>query len=219
MWLYLVVDEIAEQFLSLVDGFNEGIDNLEDLVETGTAVAVRERISVLRHAILSVRGVLEPTRDAARAVLDNRVELDHDELFPREIEIHFADTYDKLLRASDGLDLSRDLLAGVRDYHQAQIANNQNEVMKRLTVSGGAARPHIHRWPVRHEHQGRAGIPLPVRVRLCLDADRCHDHRSTRLFPTQKVVLRNCAGGGLLECSSHSRVEPREGNLATWRRP
>jgi magnesium transporter len=103
MWLYLVVDEIAEQFLSLVDGFNEGIDNLEDLVETGTAVAVRERISVLRHAILSVRGVLEPTRDAARAVLDNRVELDHDELFPREIEIHFADTYDKLLRASDGL--------------------------------------------------------------------------------------------------------------------
>ena len=35
---------------------------------------------------------------------------------------------------SDGLDLSRDLLAGARDYHQAKIANDQNEVMKRLTV-------------------------------------------------------------------------------------
>jgi magnesium transporter len=55
-------------------------------------------------------------------------------LFPREIEIHFADAYDKLLRAADGLDLSRELLAGVRDYHQAQVANVQNEVMKRLTV-------------------------------------------------------------------------------------
>jgi magnesium transporter len=39
-----------------------------------------------------------------------------------------------LLRATDGLDLERDLLAGVRDFHQAQVANDQNEVMKRLTV-------------------------------------------------------------------------------------
>jgi magnesium transporter len=39
-----------------------------------------------------------------------------------------------LLRATDGLDLARDLLAGVRDFHQAQVANDQNEVMKRLTV-------------------------------------------------------------------------------------
>ena len=38
------------------------------------------------------------------------------------------------MRASDGLELSRDLVAGVRDYHQAKVANDQNEVMKRLTV-------------------------------------------------------------------------------------
>jgi magnesium transporter len=38
------------------------------------------------------------------------------------------------LRALDGLELSRDLLASVRDYQQAKIANDQNEVMKRLTV-------------------------------------------------------------------------------------
>ena len=82
-----------------------------------------------------MRRALTPSRDAARAVLDDRVELDGDvTLFPREIELHFADAYDKLLRATDGLDLSRDLLAGVRDFHQAQIANDQNEVMKRLTV-------------------------------------------------------------------------------------
>jgi magnesium transporter len=55
-------------------------------------------------------------------------------LFPRDVELHFADAYDKLLRATDGLDLSRDLLAGVRDYLQAEIAVNQNEIMKRFTV-------------------------------------------------------------------------------------
>jgi Mg2+ and Co2+ transporter CorA len=76
-----------------------------------------------------------PAFPAARAVLDDRVELDGDvSLFPRDIELHFADAYDKLLRGTDGLALARDLLAGVRDFHQAEIANNQNEVMKRLTA-------------------------------------------------------------------------------------
>src|SRR6185437_11310381 len=133
--LHVVVDEIAERFLTMVDGFDDSIDELEDHVTDWPAPLLRERISSIRHDILHVRRVLAPTRDAARAVLDDRVELDGDvSLFPRDIELHFADAYDKLLRATDGLDLSRDLLAGVRDFHQAEIANDQNEVMKRLTV-------------------------------------------------------------------------------------
>ena len=56
------------------------------------------------------------------------------EVLPRDVELDFADVYDKLLRALDGLDFSRDLLASARDYQQAKIANDQNEVTKRLTV-------------------------------------------------------------------------------------
>jgi magnesium transporter len=135
MSLYLLVDEIAERFLTVVDRFDNDINVLEDNIDAWEPPQVREQISSIRHEILEVRRVLTPTRDAARAVLDNRVEIDGDiTLFPRDVELHFADAYDKLLRATDGLDLSRDLLAGVRDFHQAQIANDQNEVMKRLTV-------------------------------------------------------------------------------------
>ncbi len=133
--LHVVVDEIAERFLTMVDGFDDSIDELEDHVRDWPSTQIRNRISSIRHDILHVRRVLAPTRDAARAVLDDRVEIDGEvSLFPRDIELHFADAYDKLLRATDGLDLSRDLLAGVRDYHQAEVANDQNEVMKRLTV-------------------------------------------------------------------------------------
>jgi magnesium transporter len=133
--LHAVVDEIAERFLTMIDGFDESIDELEDHVKDWPSTEIRERISSIRHDILHVRRVLAPTRDAARAVLDDRVEIDGEvSLFPRDIELHFADAYDKLLRATDGLDLSRDLLAGVRDFHQAEIANDQNEVTKRLTV-------------------------------------------------------------------------------------
>lgn len=133
--LYYLFDEIAEQFLTVVDRFDSEIDELEDNVGEWPSERVRGEISHIRHEILEVRRALAPSRDAARAVLDDRVELDGDvTLFPRDIELHFADAYDKLLRATDGLDLARDLLSGVRDFHQAQVAQDQNEVMKRLTV-------------------------------------------------------------------------------------
>jgi Mg2+ and Co2+ transporter CorA len=68
-------------------------------------------------------------------VVDRRVDgARHGEVLPREIELDFADVYDKLLRAVDGLDFSRDLLTSARDYQQAKIANDQNEVTKRLAV-------------------------------------------------------------------------------------
>ena len=74
-------------------------------------------------------------RDAVRRVIDDVVEVDEGpEVFPHDVEVAFNAAYDKLLRALDGLDLARDLLAGVRDYSQSKIANDQNEVMKRLTV-------------------------------------------------------------------------------------
>ena len=46
----------------------------------------------------------------------------------------FSDVYDKLLRANESLDLSRDLIAGARDFHQSKVAQDQNEVVKRLTA-------------------------------------------------------------------------------------
>ena len=81
-----------------------------------------------------IRRTLTPTRDAVRRIVDDRVELDEGELFPRPVEIAFGDAYDKLLRATEALESSRDALGGVRDYLQGKIANDQNEVMKRLTV-------------------------------------------------------------------------------------
>jgi magnesium transporter len=70
-----------------------------------------------------------------RRVVDNVIEVeDGPPVFPHNVEIAFNSAYDKLLRAIDGLELSRDLIASVRDYLLAKIANDQNEVMKKLTV-------------------------------------------------------------------------------------
>jgi magnesium transporter len=134
MFLYRLVDEVAERFLDLIDELNSEIDELEDHVEEWRPAKVRERISSLRHDLLHIRRTMTPTRDAVHRIVDDRVELDSYELFPREVELYFADAYDKFLRATEGLETSRDLVAGVRDYFQSKVAIDQNEVMKRLTM-------------------------------------------------------------------------------------
>lgn len=135
MMAYRLIDEIAERYLSLIDDLDEEIDELEDTVETQPADKTRSRISALRHDLLHIRRTLTPMRDSVRRVIDNTVEVEKGkEVFPHDVEVAFNAAYDKFLRASDGLDLARDLLAGVRDYSQAKIANDQNEVMKRLAV-------------------------------------------------------------------------------------
>ncbi|HET7136754.1 MAG TPA: magnesium transporter CorA family protein [Gaiellaceae bacterium] len=134
MFVYHLVDEVAEGFLDVVDALDDEIDGLEDLVESEQPQAVGRRIRGIRHDLLGIRRTLAPTRDAVRKIVDDRIELDEGELFPRDAEIAFGNAFDKLLRASEGLDAARDSLAGIRDYLQGKISNDQNEVMKRLTV-------------------------------------------------------------------------------------
>jgi magnesium transporter len=69
-----------------------------------------------------------------RRITDKRLDLADEQLFPEDVERLFADTYETLFRAGEELDIARDLLASSRDYHQSLIAENQNEIVKKLTV-------------------------------------------------------------------------------------
>jgi magnesium transporter len=133
-YAYHLVDQIAERYLDLVDTLDDEIDEVEDLVGREPAQVVGRRIREIRNDLRGIRRALTPTRDAVHKIVDNRIELDDGELFPRDVEIAFGDAYDKLLRATEALESSRDSVSGVRDYLQGTIANDQNEVMKRLTV-------------------------------------------------------------------------------------
>ena len=139
MVVYHLVDEIAERYLELLDDLDDEIDELEDHVDDWPNERTRTRLSELRHDLLHLRRTLAPTRDAVRRVVDGRVDLEGRalftrEVFPREIERQFAAVHDKLLRATEALELARDLLAAVRDYHQTKITSEQGDVTKKLTV-------------------------------------------------------------------------------------
>jgi magnesium transporter len=136
---YLVVDEVAERYLDLLDNVDDRIDALEEQLEGFSPDVARRRISEVRRDLLRIRRTLGPTRDAVREIVDGRVDVDRRrffgrEVFPREVELQFASVYDKFLRASEAIEYARELLAAVRDYQQARVAIDQNDVTKRLTA-------------------------------------------------------------------------------------
>jgi len=128
------VDDVADAFLDLVDGVYESIDDLEGDIEHLSGPHVRRRIAVLRNELLLARRAASGTRGVARRIVDGRVDIGKSDLFPAEVEARFVDTYETLVRVTEELDVARDLLGGVRDYYQAKIAEQQNEVAKKLTV-------------------------------------------------------------------------------------
>ncbi len=133
--VHSLIDEVAERYLEAIESLDDEIDELEEQIEEWPSERVRTRLSALRHDLLHLRVTLAPTRDAVRRVVDGRLDAGGREVFPRAVELSFADTYDKLLRAAESLDLARDLLASARDHQQARIAHEQNEVVKKLTVT------------------------------------------------------------------------------------
>ena len=132
--LHRLIDDVAESFLSAVGAVDEEIDELEEHMEDWSPERVRGRVSGLRQDLLHARRNVSATRAAIRRIVDHRLDVSDDRLFPTDVEQLFVDTYETLVRASDELDVARDLLASARDHHQAKVAESQNEIVKTLTV-------------------------------------------------------------------------------------
>ena len=132
--LHRLIDDVAESFVSAVGAVDDEIDELEEHMEDWSPERVRGRVSGLRQDLLHARRNVSATRAAIRRIVDHRLDVSDDRLFPTEVEQLFVDTYETLVRAGDELDVARDLLASARDHHQAKVAESQNEIVKTLTV-------------------------------------------------------------------------------------
>ena len=170
---YRLVDEIAERYLDLVDALDDEIDELEDDVEDWPAAQVRRR-DLARCGTTSSTSAARsaPTRDAVRRVVDRRIELDEGaEVFPREVELDFADAYDKLLRAVDGLELlarparERPRLPAGEDRERPERGDEEAD---RDRVA--AARADLHRRRLRPELRPHPGAALALRLRVVAGA-------------------------------------------------
>ena len=135
MIAYRLIDEVIEDYLDLVDTMNEEVEELDDHVEDWSPQQIRRRISDLRHDILHIRRTLSPTRDAIRQIVDDRTDVEEGRSLPRRARDRLRQRVRQgpagERRAST---TSATCSAASRDYYVAKVAQDQNEVVKRLTV-------------------------------------------------------------------------------------
>ena len=136
--VFRLTDDVANSFLEVVDFADGEIDELEDNIESWPSATVRRRISSLRHDLIHARRTVGAMRAKVRRITDKRLDVADEKLFPEDVERLFSDAYETLFGAGEELDVARDLLASSRDYHQSLIAENQNEIVKKLTVIASA---------------------------------------------------------------------------------
>ncbi len=132
--LFRLVDDVAASFLDVVVALDAQIDELEDRIDDWPSELVRRRIGGLRHDLLHARRTVGAMRGAVRRIVDKRLDIGDERLFPETVERMVANTYETLIGAGEELEVARDLLSSVRDYHQSVITEKQNDIIKTLTV-------------------------------------------------------------------------------------
>ena len=126
---YRVIDEVVDEYFTLLDRIGDGIEAIEEAVLTTTDIEVLEGINTVRRDLLSFRKLAWPTRDALSVLA--RGDPDY---VGETTEKYFRDVYDHLVHLVDLVETYRDLVSGARDIYLNTLSQSSNEVMKVLTV-------------------------------------------------------------------------------------
>ncbi len=127
--LYKLADEVAADYMPVVEDIDITIDEIEDQVFDNPAPSVLEQIFGLKRALLTLRRIIGPQREAL-----NKLGRGDYAVIPAGYGVFFRDVYDHLVRLYDISESLRDLVGGALDTYLSVINNRMNEVMKTLTV-------------------------------------------------------------------------------------
>ena len=127
--LYELADEMVSDYMPVVEGIDEAIDQIEDQVFDNPTPSLLEQIFVLKRGLLRLRRIIAPQRE----VLNKLARGDYGVL-DTEDRVFFRDVYAHLVRLYDITDSMRDLVGSALDTYLSVVNNRMNEVMKILAV-------------------------------------------------------------------------------------
>ncbi len=134
--VYVMIDEVVDDYLTLVERLEDRADDLEDMIfatDDGPADvgAVQERLFRLKRECVRLRRAVMPLRQGLD-LLQEQPALAAPALAP-----YYRDVVDHVIRTVELVDNIRDLLTSMLEVRVAQVANHLNEVMKKLTAWAG----------------------------------------------------------------------------------
>ncbi len=132
MLLYELLDSQIDNYMPLIDKFEEQIERLGDEIFTAMEKNEKEllnRLLTAKSSALRLERILSPQREMFGKLAAVKYQV-----IPESAQIYFRDAYDHLSRLADLAASMRDLAGSTIDTHLALVNNRMNEIMKVLTM-------------------------------------------------------------------------------------
>jgi len=113
----------------LQDSLDDIIDSVEEELLTEPTPKTLVTIQDVKRELIIIRRSISPLREMLNAILRSE-----SPLIEEKTLIYFRDISDHVLRISESIESSRDMIAGLLDIYITTISNKMNEIMKVLTV-------------------------------------------------------------------------------------
>ncbi len=127
--LYHVLDVLVDGWFPFMDGLEDDIEDLEEAASSLPSQQILAAVRDIKRVVSRTRKVSLPMREAMLSL--ERAE--HPHILP-ETRIYIRDVSDHMVRLSERLDHVKEMALIAQETWNATLANQQNQVMKRLTV-------------------------------------------------------------------------------------
>jgi magnesium transporter len=136
-WLaHAVLDRVVDDYIPLLDGMDEELDDLEREVLADTGKEVLQRVFSVKRKLQQLRRVSIHQKEVLYRL--SRGEFDE---IPAPLIPFFRDIYDHFVRVTDLAESYRDLIAGTFEAHLSVQSNKMNAIMKTLTLAATVFMP------------------------------------------------------------------------------
>ncbi len=131
MLLYELLDSQIDNFIPLIDAFEEQLEKLGDDIFRSNEEErdLLNRLLTAKSSSLRLQRILAPQRE-----LLGRLSTGEYRVVPTHVRMYYRDVYDHLARLANLADSMRDLSSSTIETHLALVNNRMNEVMKVLTM-------------------------------------------------------------------------------------
>ncbi|MBI5036216.1 magnesium/cobalt transporter CorA [Candidatus Micrarchaeota archaeon] len=127
--LYAILDVFVDSLFPIITEMDTQIDAAEDKAFKDPSPAVLVKILSLKKKCLAARRQISPLRDmlATVAKYDNP-------FINKKNLVYYRDIYDHVLRITESIDNSREMLTATMEGYVSSISNNLNVIMKKLAA-------------------------------------------------------------------------------------
>lgn len=126
---HLVLDEMVDQYAPLLDEVDVALDQVEEEIFRRPRRNLLARMLQLKHGIIALRKTMTYERELLSRLCRGDFALIND----RE-SVYYRNVYDHLIRFTELIESSREMVTDLMQTHLAAQANKLNEIMKVLAM-------------------------------------------------------------------------------------